>query len=69
VAGGREERVTLAVAFERRAATLPAPAVGLHEHALLPKDEVDLEGFDVLVDLRLRQAGLAAELQEALLEL
>jgi hypothetical protein len=31
--------------------------------------EVDFEAFDVVVDLRLREPGLAAESQEELLEL
>jgi hypothetical protein len=46
-----------------------APAVGLDEDAVVLEDEVDFEALDAFVDLGLRQAGVAAEFEEALLEL
>jgi hypothetical protein len=69
VAGGGVDGVPAAVVLERLSAPVVAPAVGLDEHAVVLEGEVDFEAFDVVVDLRLREPGLAAESQEELLEL
>jgi len=43
--------------------------IGFGEDALSGEDEVRFEGFDVVVEDRLRKVRVAAELQEALFEL
>jgi hypothetical protein len=61
--------VAAAVVLERFAGLVVAPTVGLDQHAVVLEDEVDFEALDAVVDLGLRQAGVAAEFEEALLEL
>jgi hypothetical protein len=69
VAGAGVGGVAVAVALERLAAAMPAPAVGLHQQPCLGEAEVDLESLDVVVDEGLGEAVVAAEREEALLEL
>jgi hypothetical protein len=68
VAGGGEERVALAVAFEGGPAAVPAPGVGLHDDALRDEDEVDRHAAQRLVDERLGESVAFAEGEERLLE-
>jgi hypothetical protein len=46
------ERVSVAISLERLAGAVPAPAVGLHEEAVLREDEVDLGADYAGVDRR-----------------
>jgi len=48
--------VAAAVRLERIAGLVVLPAVGLDEDALRREDEVGFEGFDVVVDDRLRES-------------
>lgn len=67
-AGGGVDRVAAAVVLERRPRLVVLPAVGLDEDAVRFEDEVRFDALHVVVDPRLRKAGVAAELEEALLE-
>src|SRR3954468_19935324 len=68
-AGGGVDGVAPAVGFEGLPRLVVLPAVGLDEDAVGFEDEVGFKELDVVVDRGLREAGGAAELQEALLEL
>jgi hypothetical protein len=68
-AAGGVDGIAAAVALEGVSRAVVAPAVGFDEDALGLEDEVGFEGFDVVVDGRLRKARVAAQPQEALLEL
>ena len=68
--GGGVYGVAAAVRFEGVAGPVVLPAVGLDEHAVGGEDEVRFEQLDVVVDpCRLREPGVFAEREEALLEL
>jgi hypothetical protein len=69
VAGAGEGGVAVAVALEGLPGVVVAPAVGLDGDALIAEDEVDLERGDPGVDVWLGEVVLAAQGQEALLEL
>jgi hypothetical protein len=69
VAGSCQRRVSLAVSFEGAPRAVHAPAVGLDGEAVAGEEEVDLEIFDVGVDLWAREAVRSAERQEGFFEL
>ena len=64
VAGRRQRDGALVVALEGQAIAVVAVAVGFDDHPLGRPEEVDEIALDQDVDLRQREAGLAAEGQE-----
>jgi hypothetical protein len=65
---GSQHDIPLAIVLERLAVAVEGPAVELGDEVWRP-ERVDLVALDLGVDLRQRELGLVAELQEPVLEL